>query len=203
MATTKPSVIIIAGPNGAGKSTAARRLLTGAMRVTEFVNADVIAQGLSAFEPEKAAMSAGRIMLTRLRELAGQRVSFAFETTLASRSFAPWIAQLCQDGYQFHLFYNWVPSPEFSIARVALRVQAGGHHVPAETIRRRFFGGIRNFFELYTPIATGWRCYNSSLDVPRLVAIGGKHYERIYDKPTWQEILRTRDALENESAESR
>jgi predicted ABC-type ATPase len=99
MAERKPNVIVIGGPNGAGKSTAARRFLKGAMRVTEFVNADVIAQGLSAFEPEKVAITAGRIMLTRLRELAMQRENFAFETTLASRSFAPWIAELCATGY--------------------------------------------------------------------------------------------------------
>ncbi len=201
MVPTKPNVIIIGGPNGAGKSTAARRLLKGAMRVTEFVNADVIAQGLSAFEPEKVAISAGRIMLTRLRELAAKRENFAFETTLASRSFAPWIAELCASGYAFHLFYNWVPTPEFSIARVALRVQAGGHYVPDETIRRRYYGGVRNFFELYKPIATRWRCYDSSLDTPKIIAIGGQGYERIHDKPTWQKIVAAREKFGNEPAE--
>ena len=198
----KPKVIVIAGPNGAGKTTAARRLLRGAMQVTEFVNADIIAQGLSAFEPENAAIDAGRIMLTRLKELADRRVSFAFETTLASRSFAPWISGLCRDGYDFFLFYNWVPNPEFSIARVALRVQAGGHHVPAHTIRRRYFGGIRNFFELYRPIATRWRCYNSSLESPRIIAIGGRGYERVHDKQTWQQILQIRDTIAEQDAKS-
>lgn len=203
MANIKPKVVVIAGPNGAGKSTAAKTLLTGPFRVREFVNADVIAQGLSAFEPEKVAISAGRIMLTRLKELAAERVNFAFETTLASRSFARWIEELRASGYDFQLFYHWVPSPDFSVRRVALRVTEGGHHVPDDTIRRRYFGGIRNFFDLYRPITDGWRCYNSSIvGRPKLVANGkGIAYERIYDKQTWQQILARRDEAAQASPE--
>src|SRR5438067_1153061 len=99
MANRPPNVVILAGPNGAGKSTAAPALLKGALRVSEFVNADVIARGLSAFEPERAAIAAGRIMLARLDDLAKQRASFAFQTTLASRSFAPWLRRLTASGY--------------------------------------------------------------------------------------------------------
>jgi hypothetical protein len=110
-----PHVIVIAGPNGAGKSTVAPRILKGTLSVKEFVNADVIARGLSAFEPERAAIAAGKVMLRRLWELAEERANFAFETTLASRSFAPWIASLCKSGYEFHLLYYWVPSYEMSV----------------------------------------------------------------------------------------
>ena len=101
----RPSLVILAGPNGAGKSTVAPALLHGALGVDEFVNADVIARGLSAFDPESAVIAAGRVMLARLRELAAQRVDFAFETTLASRSFAPWLRDLRRSGYTVHLFF--------------------------------------------------------------------------------------------------
>jgi predicted ABC-type ATPase len=114
----QPSVIIISGPNGAGKSTAAPSLLQGPLAVSEFVNADVIARGLSAFEPERVAMAAGRIMLARLEELANERASFAFETTLASKSFAHWITGLKSTGYLFHLIDLWLPSAEMAISRV-------------------------------------------------------------------------------------
>jgi predicted ABC-type ATPase len=137
----RPSVVILAGPNGAGKSTVAPALLHGALAVNEFVNADVIASGLSAFDPESAAIAAGRVMLSRIRELASQRVNFAFETTLASRSFAPWLRQLATSGYAVHLVYLWLPSADFAVERVAERVRAGGHNVPvgnsASSVRGR------------------------------------------------------------------
>jgi len=104
--TSNPKVIVIAGPNGAGKSTVAPELLQGTLAVTEFVNADVIARGLAAFDPESVSIQAGRIMLARLAELAKQRESFAFETTLASRTFATWIMELKKTGYLFHLILS-------------------------------------------------------------------------------------------------
>src|SRR5688500_9873100 len=135
-----PHVIVIAGPNGAGKSTAAPALLHGLLGIEHFVNADVIARGLSAFDPESVSIQAGRIMLERLRDLASRNEDFAFETTLASRSFAPWIAGLRRDqGYRCSLFYLWVPAPQFSVNRVAGRVREGGHFVPPEVVERRFY----------------------------------------------------------------
>jgi predicted ABC-type ATPase len=156
------------------------------------VNADVIARGLSAFHPERAAIHAGRIMLDRLHELAAHRASFAFESTLASRTFAPWIAQLCVTGYEFALLYLWLPSPEHAIARVAERVRLGGHHVPEETVRRRYSGGLRNFFELYQPMATMWRFYeNSQPSDPRLIAAGcGRIEKTIADQGVWNDVQR-------------
>ena len=194
----KPRVVIISGPNGAGKSTSAPGALKGGLRVTEFVNADVIARGLSAFEPERVALSAGRIMLERLRELASARKNFAFETTLASRSFAPWIRDLIVSGYEFHLIYFWLPSPEMAIARVSGRVRSGGHNVPPETVRRRYYGGIRNFFELYGPLADSWRVYNNADPAgAKLVAWGGgTKQQRIARAKDWQQILAARDRSE-------
>lgn len=190
-ATSAPSLVILAGPNGAGKSTAAPDLLQDTLDVTEFVNADMIAQGLSAFEPERMALAAGRIMLRRLRDLARQRVSFAFETTLSSRSFAPWIRELLQTGYTFHLVFLWLPSVDFAIQRVANRVRLGGHDIPEDTIRRRYLAGLRHFFALYQPLATSWRLYdNSSPTGSRLIASGRQTtVTAIRDTATWRHLI--------------
>lgn len=190
MADSSPNLVVLAGPNGAGKSTAASSILRDALGVDEFVNADVIARGLSGFEPERAGLAAGRIMLSRLRELARRRVSFAFETTLASRSFAPWIAGLIRGGYQFHLVFLWLPHPDLAVARVAARVRDGGHDVPEETIRRRHEAGLRNFFELYQPMACTWKlCDNSEASQVRLIAAGeNRVVTLVADSLTWERI---------------
>ena len=186
-----PSVVVIAGPNGAGKSTSAPQLLAELMGVTEFVNADTIASGLSAFEPEKAAVAAGRIMLTRLKELADQEKNFAFETTLASRSFAPWLEQLKIDSkYHLHLVYLWLPSSDLAIARVKSRVATGGHNVPNETIARRFERSLNNFFNLYKPLSNSWRFYNASEAKIQLIASGGSAGAKISDSKLWNELAR-------------
>ena len=186
MSEPRPGVVILAGPNGAGKSTVAPALLRGALAVNEFVNADVIASGLSAFDPDSAAIAAGRVMLARIRELASQRVNFAFETTLASRSFAPWLRQLVTSGYSAHLVFLWLPSADFAVDRVAERVRTGGHNVPPETVRRRYAAGLRNLFRLYQPLVSGWVLYDSSGPVPRLVAEGlASHPPTVYDRDVW------------------
>lgn len=191
MSTIAPSVVILAGPNGAGKSTVAPALLQGALAVNEFVNADVIARGISAFDPDSAAIAAGRVMLTRLHELAAQRVSFAFETTLASRSFAPWLRELRASGYAIHLLFLWLPSADFALDRVADRVRAGGHDVPAETVRRRYRVGLRNFFHLYEPLMSGWVVYDSSGPRPRLVAERlAPDPPKVYDGDVWTVVTR-------------
>lgn len=183
--------MILAGPNGAGKSTAAPALLHGALAVNEFVNADVIARGLSAFDPDSAAIAAGRVMLARLRELAGERGSFAFETTLASRSFAPWLRELGAAGYEIHLVFLWLSSADLAIERVADRVRNGGHGIPRDVVRRRYSAGIRNFFDLYQPVTTSWVLYNSSGPKPTLVAEGLESQpERVYDTDVWETVRR-------------
>ena len=170
MAIRHPHLIVIAGPNGAGKSTTASSLLKGTLEVTEFVNADLIAQGLSGFQPEGAAFHAGRVMLERIHYLAKKQVDFAFETTLSSKTFAPWITDLRKTGYNFHLVFLWLPNDDFAVARVAERVRMGGHNVPEETIRRRYHSGLRNFFSLYLPLADTWDLYDNSGSTPRMIA---------------------------------
>ena len=190
MDSSKPSIVMIGGPNGAGKSTAAPYLLREALAVSEFVNADVIARGLSGFDPGGSAMSAGRVMLARLHELASRRRDFAFETTMASRSFAPWLRGLIDEGYLLHLVFLWISSPETAIARVRARVQAGGHDVLEATVRRRYARGLQNFLSLYRPLATTWRVYdNSSTEGPRFVARGGVDTaDEILDDGKWERI---------------
>jgi predicted ABC-type ATPase len=190
MAESAPDVVVLAGPNGAGKSTTAPSILKEALGVDEFVNADVIAQGLSGFEPERVGLAAGRIMLARLRELARQRNSFAFETTLASRSFAPWIADLMRTGYQFHLVFLWLPHPDMAVARVAARVRTGGHDVPEETIRRRYEAGLSNFFRLYQPIATTWEFWDNSAEpgTTPLASGAGHSALKVNDQTIWERI---------------
>jgi len=188
----RPTVLIVAGPNGAGKSTAAPSLLPTTLGMSDFVNADVIARGLSGFSPEKVAFQAGQIMLRRVQQLAEQRANFAFETTLASRTLEPWLRRLCSEGYELLLAFLWLPTPDAAIARVLERVRLGGHSVPEETIRRRYHRGLHNFFNLYRPLAQLWRFYdNSSVIGPRLLAHGkGCNVEVVYDLPIWDRLLK-------------
>ena len=186
-----PNVVIIAGSNGAGKSTIAPPLLRDTFSITEFVNSDIIAQGLSAFAPEKAAFEAGRVTLKRLKELASAFEDFAFETKLATRSYAPWLRELKASGYQLSLVFLWLESVDIAIKRVAARVAAGGHSIPEDTIRRRYERGINNLFELYMPMMNSWRVFNASPIIPKEIArydeIGG---EVFFDRDLWYRIKR-------------
>ena len=185
---TLSAVVVLGGPNGAGKSTAAPRLLRGALDVEEFVNADTLAQGLSAFRPEGVALEAGRIMVRRLDHLESQGRTFAFESTLANHVLARRLERLKQHGYLTQFVYLWLPRVELALARVAERVRAGGHDVPAVAVRRRFDRSRVNFFTIYRPLASAWRVYDASpITGPTLVATGGAGLPtRIRSRETWE-----------------
>jgi predicted ABC-type ATPase len=187
---TGPNLVVLGGPNGAGKTTASRRILVGPLAVDEFVNADIIAQGISAFDPESAAMQAGRVMTERLRQLTARGVSVAVETTLASKSFASMAKELATVGYQFRVVFLWLPSPDMALERVRERVLLGGHNVPEEVVRRRYEAGLRNFFRIYSPIAASWVFYDNSYKAsPREVARGTcGRVELISDPELWNNI---------------
>jgi predicted ABC-type ATPase len=189
MSVTNPKLIIIAGANGAGKSTIAPFLLRDEFAIMDYVNADTIAHGLSAFQSEKVALEAGRIMLKRLQELANQHRNFAFESTLASRFYARWIKELRRQGYEFHLFFLWLRHVDVAIARVKERVRIGGHNIPEDVIRRRYQKGLKNFFEIYQPIADTWSVYdNSEADEPIQIAKGNaKIVSHIYQQDLWSQ----------------
>ena len=136
-----PTVYVIAGPNGAGKTTFATEFLPDFMECREFLNADLIAAGLSPFAPETQNMRAGRLLLERIAELAGRRADFGFETTLSGRTYVKILGDMKAIGYQVMLFFLWLPSAEMAVARVGCRVRQGGHAVPPDDIRRRHAAG--------------------------------------------------------------
>jgi predicted ABC-type ATPase len=172
--TASPQVVVLAGPNGAGKSTVAPEVVASHLGIASFVNADVIARGLAGFAPESVDLAAGRIMLARLKELAAAREDFAFETTLSSRSFAPWLGGLCRAGYQLHVYYVWLKSPALAVARVRRRFETGGHTVAEADVLRRYGRSASNFFRLYKPLCQTWRVFDNSEDSgPVVVASGG------------------------------
>ncbi|MDE6684165.1 MAG: zeta toxin family protein [Duncaniella sp.] len=165
----KPTLYIIAGCNGAGKTTASYSVLPDLLECREFVNADEIAKGLSPFNPESVAIEAGKLMLQRIETLMSQLKTFALETTLATRSYALLINKAHKLGYQVVLLFFWLSSPEMAIERVAKRVSEGGHNIPVDTIIRRYWSGLKNFFNVFTSIVDSWMLYNN-VDAAKLIA---------------------------------
>lgn len=170
MAHGHPRLYIIAGPNGAGKTTFARRFLPHYAGGIQFVNADLIAEGLSPFSPDTAAFQAGRVMLAEIRRLADARLDFAFETTLAGKSYLPFLRALKGEGYSIHLLFLWLDSVELALARIADRVRDGGHGVPEAVVRRRFDKGLRNLLKCYRPLADSCIIFDNSAETPRVIA---------------------------------
>jgi predicted ABC-type ATPase len=163
-------LFIIAGCNGAGKTTASFRILPELLDCKEFVNADEIARGLSPFQPEKVAFEAGRIMLSRIHELIEKEEDFAFETTLATRSYLGFIQKAKQAGYFVSLVFFWLESPELAIERVKKRVSEGGHHIPDEVVKRRYQRGIQNLFKLFFNEVDYLAIFDNSKTAPELIA---------------------------------
>lgn len=190
MSAERPYVILLAGPNGAGKTTLSDAILSQGLKIDEFLNADQIAKGLCAFAPERVAVEAGEILLRRLHKLAERKRSFAFETTLASRSLAPWIRSLKQDGYFFALWYVWLQSADLAVQRVMQRVATGGHQIPEETIRRRYQRSVQNLKELYLPLADRWEVLDNSESKLRLIAsLGADGKQVIHDSAGWEVVF--------------
>jgi predicted ABC-type ATPase len=190
MTLRRPLVVLMAGPNGAGKSTGAERFLRGALSVDEFVNADTIAQGLSAYRSQAAAVAAGRVMIERIRFLAKERRDFALETTLSGRGHARWLRELRLHGYRAHLIFLALPSADLAVARVAERVAQRGHDVPEPVVRRRFSAGLRNLFSCYADVVGSWEIYdNSSLTGPRVIAAKAPgESPAISDEDAWNRL---------------
>jgi predicted ABC-type ATPase len=185
----KPRIVILAGPNGAGKSTLAKYLVPDGADIREFVNADQIAAGLSAFAPESVSLEAGKVMLRRIDALLRMKSSFAFETTLASRSFSKLVVSAHAIGYEVELVYVSLPSYLVAHRRVASRVKDGGHGIPKDVITRRFFRSISNFFTLYQPIVNRWWMYdNTRLSTPVLVARGMPRHVEIFKEKQWENL---------------
>lgn len=184
-----PNVYIIAGPNGAGKTTFARQFLPTYAQCKNFVNADLIAQGVAPFSPEAAAFRAGRLMLDEIAGFAKRRLDFGFETTLAGRAHLELIRGLQKQGYAAHFFFLWLPSAELAITRVKDRVAKGGHDVPNEVVRRRFDRSAVNFFRYYRHLADSWFLFDNSGSIPEVIAIGKQGGLDIIQKELYKKLI--------------
>lgn len=185
------AVYIIAGPNGSGKTTFAKTFLPDYAKCSNFVNADLIAQGLAPFDSRAAAIKAGKIVLQQISEYANRGVDFSFETTLSGKSYVNLLTEFKSKGYALHLFFLWIPSPELAIARIKDRVQEGGHNVPVEDVRRRFTRGISNFFTLYEPLLDFWMLFDNSKAKPILIAKRRNGHREVVNEEVFAQIYKT------------
>lgn len=184
-----PRLFIISGCNGAGKTTASYTMLPELLNIREFVNADEIARGLSPFQPEKAAIQAGKIMLNRIQDLLLRRQDFAFETTLSSRSFVGLIEQAKQVNYTINLIYYWLDSVELAIERVKTRVRKGGHDIPEDVLIRRYYAGLQNLLTLYKDKVDYWLLIDNSQNEQEIIAEGhGSGQDQVYNENKWINI---------------
>lgn len=186
-----PNVYIIAGPNGAGKTTFAREFLPNYADCRNFINADLIAEGISPFAPEAASVRAGRLMLEEIALSMRRGEDFGFETTLSGRGHLNLVRQLKKRGYSVHFFYLWVPSVELALARIRERVSRGGHDVPEVVVRRRFERSMRNFFLHYRPLGDSWTLYDNRAKTPQIIASAERGQVRVVEIRLYNELVET------------
>jgi predicted ABC-type ATPase len=189
--SVNPNVYIIAGPNGVGKTTFAREFLPNYANCRIFINADLIAAGMSPFAPERAAFRAGRLMLQEIEIQANLGVDFGFETTLSGKGHLQVVRGLKRRGYEVHIFYLWVPSAELTLARIKERVLRGGHDVPEAIVRRRFTRSIGNFLGPYGRLADRWVLFDNSGVMPREVATSRHGQLSVMDKRLYNQLVAT------------
>lgn len=184
-------LFIISGCNGAGKTTASYTILPEILDCDEFVNADEIAKGLSPFRPESAAIQAGRLMLEKINQLITKGQDFAFETTLATKSYRNFILKAKDDGYHITLLFFWLRSPELAVKRVETRVKEGGHNIPEYVVRRRYENGLKNFFRIFEPIVDEWMFIDNSGEPYEIIARKNSAGEILKNVDQWNNLLRT------------
>ena len=189
-----PRMYIISGCNGSGKTTASYTLLPELLDCSEFVNSDEFAKSLAPFHPETAYITASRYMLKKLRYLFTRREDFCIETTLATRSLLKTVRMAQDQGYFVTVVYLWLRSPEIAIKRVAARVEAGGHDVAPDVIRRRYYTGLEYFFDLYSPVCDKWMLVDNSDNDFRIVAEGTRKGMTVRDLALYQQIKETHDS---------
>lgn len=185
-----PNIYVVAGPNGAGKTTFVRRFLPKYVDCKNFVNADLIAAGLSPFSPESVAFRAGRIVLEEIERFAQQGIDFGLETTLSGRSYIGMIHHLKRRGYKIHIYFLWVPTENVTLARVKERVLKGGHDVPEADVRRRFRRSMENFLNHYRVLANSWILFDNSDVLPLEIAFAKEDELRIIDLNTYNALMR-------------
>ena len=190
-----PRLFVIAGPNGAGKTTFARRFLPYYADCEAFVNADLIASGLSPFAPAVAAVKAGRLVLEQIDFFAELRRDFALATTLSGRGYVKLLGRLKAQGYRVSLYFLWLRSAELAISRVVDRVRLGGHYVPDEDVRRRYDRGLRNLLESYRPLLDDWRIIDNTQEPPRLIAAESQGNLVLFDRRLFELITKGMEGL--------
>lgn len=185
------NVYIIAGPNGAGKTTFAIKFLPEYARCPNFINADLIANGLSPFSPGAAAIKAGKLVLEQIREFTKKRVDFAFETTLSGKLYVNMFKSFKEKGYKIHIFFLWVPDSGLVVSRIKNRVAQGGHDVPVRDVLRRFNRSISNFFKIYQSLADSWMLFNNAGLTPILIAESKNGKVNIVDVSSYNSIIKS------------
>ena len=185
-----PNLYIIAGCNGAGKTTASYTVLPEMLDCQEYINADEIAKGLSPFNPNKAAIEAGRLMLSKINSFVKNKIDFAFETTLATRSYVKTIQNAKENDYKVTLLFFWLDSIELAKERVQTRVTEGGHNIAENVIIRRYYAGIKNLFDLYIPICDYWMIFNNSNPALEMIAEGNLNLKLKIENNRIFEILK-------------
>jgi len=185
-----PKLYIIAGPNGAGKTTFAKEFLPHYAKCSNFVNADLIAAGLSPFSPANVSIKAGKLLLAEIDDFIGHKADFAFETTLAGKAYVNLIKEAKAKGYFVHIFFLWIPSLSLAKERIKQRVKQGGHHVPDVDVQRRLGRSLNNFFNLYMPLANAWDIFDNSAMNPVLVVKSNEKGLQILNKLLYQQCLK-------------
>lgn len=190
MASEKANCYIIAGSNGAGKTTFATEFLPHYANCRNFINPDLLAKAFSPFDPDAGMLRAGRAVLQGIAEFTAARKDFAFETTLSGRSYVPLLRRVKQAGFELHMFYLWIPSPDLALMRISDRVASGGHNVPERDVRRRFRRTLGNLFGLYRSLLDTLYFFDNSADTPRLVFKDEAGRTTVSDAALYQRLRR-------------
>jgi predicted ABC-type ATPase len=188
-----PNLYVIAGPNGAGKTTFAKEFLPHYAKCNNFINADLIAQGLSPFSPQAEAIKAGRLLLEQIHLFSKRKVNFAFETTLSGKTYISLFKNLKRQGYASHLFFLWIPHVQLALARIKDRVANGGHDVPAKDVQRRYVKSLYNFFNRYQSLFDSWALFDNSTSIPHLIAEEKHGSMNVLDKNLFEKISKIRE----------
>lgn len=186
----KKNVYIIAGPNGSGKTTFARTFLPEYAKCDRFINADLIATGLSPFSPQQVAIKSGKLVLEQIKEYSKNGVDFGFETTMSGVTYLKYFKMLKEKGYKIHLYFLWIPSSQLAIARVRDRVAQGGHNVPIVDIKRRFDRSTEKFFKKYRLLADQWMLFNNEQSKPRLIARKQNAHIDVFNQELFDKIIK-------------
>jgi len=185
-----PKLYIIAGPNGAGKTTFAKEFLPHFAKCSNFVNADLIALGLSPFSPSLVSIKAGKMLLSEIDNFIDRRVDFAFETTLAGKTYVNLIKEAKLKGYFINIFFLWIPNSQLAKERIKQRVKQGGHHVPDVDVKRRLDRSLKNFFNLYMPLADAWDIFDNSAINPVLIVKYNEKGLQVINKSLYQRWIK-------------